>query len=85
MSEDRALQGDQAEGRKVGAGMILVGVIAAAFVVFVLQNTDKSEITWLFFEVETPMWLALIVAAVAGALLAEAGGWLLRRRRNRSD
>lgn len=61
--------------------LISAAVIAVALVAFVVQNRSDTEVTWLFIEATSPLWIVIVVAAVAGAVLSEVLGWLLRRRR----
>ena len=61
---------------------LVVGVLLiAVLVVFVAQNTESTEVTWLVFDRAAPLWLVILIAAVAGAVLTEVIGWLMRRRR----
>ena len=61
---------------------LLVGVVLVVVLgVFVAQNTESTEVTWLVFDRAAPLWLVILIAAVAGALLTEVAGWLMRRRR----
>jgi len=70
-----------AEGNgKNGAGLIGLGLAAAALLVFVVQNTEDAQFNWLMIEITMPLWLALVIAAVLGAVIANLGGWMLRRR-----
>lgn len=70
-------------GRRVRIGLIAAGVVGVLLLLFVLQNTESQDVTFLFFEVRTPLWLALLVAAAMGVVLGEVAGYLLRRRRRR--
>jgi uncharacterized integral membrane protein len=45
--------------------------------IFVLQNTDETNITFLFATAELPLFFALIIAIGLGALI----GWLTPRVR----
>ena len=51
--------------------MVLALLIAAALIVFVVQNDREVPVTWWFVEVNGPLWAVIIVAAVAGAVLTE--------------
>lgn len=64
-------------------GVVLALLVAAALIVFVVQNDRQVPVTWWFVEVNGPLWAVIIVAAVAGALLAEVLGWVAGRRRRR--
>jgi uncharacterized integral membrane protein len=73
-------------GRTIGrtlalALLVFVTVILALFVVF---NTQTVDISLVFADVEAPLVLALLIAAVLGGLFAALAGAVLRaRRRNR--
>ena len=67
--------------RKLSAGLIGTGVVAVILLIFIFQNTGKTKVTWLFFDSRPPLWLALLVAAVAGAVVSELVGWAIRRHR----
>jgi uncharacterized integral membrane protein len=61
-------------------GLIVGGVVGVLFILFMLQNTDEQTIQFLFFEGSFPLWLALLLAAIAGAILGQLGRWGWRRR-----
>ena len=67
--------------KKGRGGVVVASLVAAALIVFVAQNTSDTEVTWLFFDASGSLWIVIIVAAVAGALLSELLGVLWRRRR----
>ena len=64
-------------------GVVLALLVAAALIVFVVQNDREVPVTWWFVEVNGPLWAVIIVAAVAGAVLTEVLGWVVGRRRRR--
>lgn len=75
-------------GWSVRPGVVVALLVAAALVVFVVQNDTEVPVSWLFVEVNGPLWAVIIVAAVAGAVLGEVVGWVvghLRRRRRRRE
>ena len=63
-------------------GLIGLVLAAIALIAFVIQNTEDATFNWLVIEITMPLWLALVIAAVLGAVIANLGGWLLRRRGN---
>ncbi len=68
-------------------GVVLALVVVAALIVFVVQNGSEVPVSWLFIEVDGPLWAVIVVSAVLGALLSEIIGWVVghrRRRRRRS-
>ena len=64
----------------VSAAVLAIGLIA-----FIVQNRSDTEVTWLFLDGTSPLWIVIVVAAVAGAALSEILGWVLRRRRRRTS
>ena len=73
-------------GSRLHGGLIVAVIVVVALVVFVFQNTDETKVEWLVFESDgTPVWLVIVVSAVAGALLSEVAGWMIRRRRRDRD
>ncbi len=69
-------------GRTLALALLLfVTVMLALFVVF---NTQTVDISLVFVDVEAPLVLALVIAAVLGGLFVALAGAVLRaRRRNR--
>jgi uncharacterized integral membrane protein len=76
------------EAPKESTGLATVGtaaVVAIALIAFIGQNRSDAEVTWLFLDGTWPLWIVIVVSAVAGAVLSEVVGWLLRRRRRQKD
>lgn len=71
------------DGAKLGAGAIasIVGVVA--LVVFMLQNRDDTNLSFLMFEVTWPLWLVILVSALLGALIWFGLGVMRRRSRRK--
>lgn len=59
-----------------------VGVLVLALI-FILQNTQDTEIKFLFWDFTVGLWFGLVIAMVLGMLI----GWLLPKflRRGRRD
>ena len=64
----------------VGASAVVLALLVLALLAFILQNTEDVQFNWLMIELTMPLWLALVITAVLGALIANLGGWMLRRR-----
>jgi uncharacterized integral membrane protein len=65
------------EPSRVSSGQLLGGLFFVIVVVFILENTRSVRVRLLIPEVKTSLALALLIAAVLGALVS----WLLRYRR----
>ena len=73
------------EGKKLSIppGLVAAVLVVAALIFFVVQNGDDVDFEWLVFDMTGPLWVVIVVAAVAGAVLSEVLGFLRRRRRRR--
>jgi uncharacterized integral membrane protein len=60
----------------------LIGIIVLIVAVgaFILQNTQKEELSWLMFSFTAPLWIMLLVVGVVGVAI----GWMLKRSRVRA-
>jgi lipopolysaccharide assembly protein A len=65
--------------RRLATRHWLAIVLVVLAVIFVVQNTVRHEIHFLWVSVEAATWLVLIVVFLAGVVT----GLLLRRRRRR--
>ncbi|WP_460602962.1 LapA family protein [Jatrophihabitans fulvus] len=64
--------------RNVSVGQVLAGILLVLIVVFVVENTRTVPIRFIAGpEVKVPVYLAILIAAVVGALVAS----LMRFRR----
>ena len=67
-------------------GVILGSIVTVAAVLLIIQNGESAQLDWLFFHFRTPLWIMLVLTAVAGAV-----GWELikigshRARRVRAE
>jgi uncharacterized integral membrane protein len=60
-------------------GQILGGLLFVITVIFILENTRSVTVRLIIPEVQAPLAVPIVLAAVLGALVA----WLLRYRRRR--
>lgn len=64
--------------------VIISALLLVLLIIFIVQNTDDVRITFLAWEGDAPLAVALLVAAVAGILITAIFGtmriWQLRRR-----
>lgn len=52
-------------------GVILGALITAAVVVLIVQNGESVQLDWIAFHFRTPLWIMLLLTAVAGAVVWE--------------
>jgi uncharacterized integral membrane protein len=67
------------QGRQISAGQIGAGLVVIVGLVFVFENTRKVPIRFLVPEIESPLWLALLITFLLGGL----AGYFVSRRRAR--
>lgn len=67
-----------------GAGLIATVGGLGVLLVFVLQNRERIEFTFLFWGFTWPLWLYTIVVAVFGAIVWFGLGVMRRRRRRKA-
>lgn len=86
---DRRARRDGETGTGTGTGTLrrYVGVVvlAALAVIVLAQNTEKTTVEILFWDLEGPRFVVLAAALLVGALLGELGAALWRRRRRRAN
>jgi uncharacterized integral membrane protein len=66
-------------------GLIIALIVAIAAVIFVLQNSDETDVEFLFLNTTVPLSVVIVVSMVLGAVLGSFLGYTRRRRRLRDD
>jgi uncharacterized integral membrane protein len=77
--------GQEFKGRGEGISPSLIGLVllAVASVIFIVQNSDRSKVRFLFFTVTTRVWVGVVVAIALGVVLDRVFAIWWRRRRDR--
>jgi uncharacterized integral membrane protein len=57
--------------------------VTVVLVLFVMFNTQTVAVSLVFADVDAPLVLALVIAAVLGGLVVALLGAVMRRRRSR--
>ncbi|MDL9936262.1 LapA family protein [Gordonia sp. ABSL1-1] len=57
-------------------GLVIGAIILILLLVFILQNLESQAITLLFWTVDLPVGVSLLIAAIAGALIVALIGGL---------
>jgi uncharacterized integral membrane protein len=73
---------DGADRRLITRLLVAVAVVVLA-ILFVVQNNERVEMSFVFFTVTTRLWVGLVVALVLGAVLGQAAEALWERRKRR--
>jgi uncharacterized integral membrane protein len=68
---------------RVGGGVIASLIGTAALVIFMIQNTEKIRVHFLFWHFTWSLWIIVLVAALIGGLAWFGGGVVRRYRRGR--
>jgi uncharacterized integral membrane protein len=61
--------------------LVVGGVLGAALLLFVVQNTQSVQLHFLTFTFETQQWVFVVVVAAITFGLVKVGGHLYRRSR----
>jgi uncharacterized integral membrane protein len=76
-----ALEG---RGRRLGSGAIASLSGVALLIVFMIQNTQKVTLDFLFWSFTWPLWLLTLIAALIGAVVWFGLGVMRRHRRRKA-
>lgn len=80
---------DHREGAPRGEGhswrLYVLAVALLVLLIFVVQNSQKVTVDFLFTETETPLIFALLLAGVLGALIGWAWPHVRRGRRRERE
>jgi uncharacterized integral membrane protein len=76
--------GPPAEGRRLGGGAIASLTGIGLLVIFMIQNTQRVRLDFLFWTFTWPLWLLTVASALLGALVWFGLG-IMRRHRRRKE
>ena len=83
MADDSAQSKTPRQVRRVGGvpvTRLAVGAVALIYaIIFIVLNTGKVRIHFVFFTVSTHLWVGLLVCLAIGALLGQALGTYRKR------
>ena len=65
--------------------LIVTGVVVAAIVIFIFQNTESAQVQFLFFDGSAKVWVVIVISVLAGMLLDRLIQFWMRRRHRRRD
>lgn len=71
-------------GFRLSGGVVASIVGVALLVIFMIQNTDRITLVFLFWSFTWPLWLFTLVTALVGALVWFGLG-VIRRHRRRAE
>lgn len=69
--------------RQASVWLIIAGLIVVAVAVFIGQNADDVTVQFLWFSGDVPLFLLIVIALLAGAILGQVALYLRRRRQRR--
>ena len=76
--------GASGRGVRLSGGAIISIVGVVLLVIFMIQNTERITLDFLFWSFTWPLWLFTVVTALVGALVWFGIG-VVRRHRRRAD
>jgi len=72
-----------AQGRRLGGGAIASLSGVGLLVIFMIQNTQRVRLEFLFWDFTWPLWLLTMASALLGALVWLGLGAIRRHRRRK--
>ena len=72
-----------AAGRRLGGGAIASLTGIGLLVIFMIQNTQRVRLDFLFWSFTWPLWLLTVASALLGALVWFGLGVMRRHRRRK--
>lgn len=83
MADDSVNSKSPRPARRVGGVAVtrlVVGAVALVYgIIFIVLNTSRVRIHFVFFTVTSRLWVGLLVCLAAGALLGQAFGTYRKR------
>jgi uncharacterized integral membrane protein len=74
------------EGQKrIDFGVLAAIIATVLLLIFILQNTRSTTVTWFVFDREGPLWVVILVTAIVGAALSQFVIFIWQRRRRRRE
>ena len=67
--------------RPAVAKTLIAAMLAVLFFGFLVTNSDDVDVEFLWWKESLPLWLILMMSALAGIVIWELGSYLRRRRR----
>jgi uncharacterized integral membrane protein len=75
---------DRSSGRSgISPSLIILIVLGILAVVFILQNSERSEVNFLMLDFSAPKWLTFVLAIALGVALDRVFQFWWRRRSRR--
>ncbi|MFI5593153.1 lipopolysaccharide assembly LapA domain-containing protein [Amycolatopsis sp. NPDC051758] len=71
--------------RSYRLGVAVGALLAVSVALLIVQNGQSAGLSWLGWQFQVPLWLILLLAVAAGAVLMAAGVLLGMRARSRRD
>lgn len=65
----------------VSPRMVVGAVLVVLALTFVLQNTSRGRVSFLFWQVTAPAWTWLVVMFAGGVVVGSVFPWFGRRKR----
>lgn len=77
--------GLEKQGFSISAGFVIGALVFLGLLVFGIQNTNKVEVNWLFFDSNVSLWWVILVTAVLTLIAERLIGWGWRRYRRKDN
>ncbi|MGB2757155.1 MAG: LapA family protein, partial [Acidimicrobiia bacterium] len=65
--------------KKIPVKAVSTGVAALVVLVFILQNTQDTKLTFITKERQFPLWIVLVITAIVGGIVGQLIERMLRK------
>lgn len=79
--DGKPLDGEKKTDRDVAPRAVIAGFALLLAVIFIAQNRNRVSTTFLFFDAHPRLWVVILVSLMLGALLGQAAGLVVKRRK----
>jgi uncharacterized integral membrane protein len=83
MADDAGSGQEQEEESRSPIWLIVAGIAAAIFAIFIASNTQDTEVKFWWLDTSLPLWSVIIIAVALGVVIGWSLGAWRRRRRTR--
>jgi uncharacterized integral membrane protein len=80
---DQSLEGDDGVDKRLVVRLVVAVAVIVLILLFMTQNNDEVDTSFVFFTVQTRLWVSLLVAVLLGVILGQLGQMVWHRRKAR--
>jgi uncharacterized integral membrane protein len=71
--------------RKVSPEVVVAALLAVVLLIFVVQNDERIDVSWVVFTRRAPLWMVILISALLGYLIGQLIEFGVKRRIRRQS